>query len=467
MRLFAFLPFALFACTSEILPPLEDPIEETHAEDDDFNDDDDDNNDDDDDDDNNNLPDDDDDDDNLPDDDDDEPEDEWEDSADLPPFVDDCGTAENETIQTASGLSSVDGSTWTNVQLCSGEMDVYRIDVPPGEWLSVTIEIDGSGQGSTDLDIFEFENPASPLPAKLDIVDDSYTTNIIWYSYAETDVESLAWYNDTNQAETHYIAVAPWDTATADYDILIDTSSFHEGVDCDVFYSNTSESGPCNEIMQYPQSNALDQGYVVSHSVHYSHLRREVTYLIRYAADATAAMFPGTNPLGLLDMSESDGSTPGTMVGQLRHPQGTHINGNDIDVAYYQTGSDNLGRSVCPENGSFCTSAPDILDARRSAYFMAKLMESPNVRVIGVDTMIAPALFDAADDLRSEGKITANQRSRMNSYLAYGDGWPFHQHHLHFSWTWESGHSTSDTSSEGCLVENNEDYETPRSLGGW
>jgi len=204
---------------------------------------------------------------------------------------------------------------------------------------------------------------------------------------------------------------------------------------------------------------------VVSHSAHYSHLRREVSYLVQYAANETAAMFPGTNPIGLLDMGESDGSTPGTMVGSLRHPQGTHINGNDIDIAYFQTGADNLGRSVCPENGSFCTGAPDILDARRSAYFIVKLMESPNLRVIGVDTMIASDLFDAADDLRSEGKITANQRSMMDSYLAYGDGWPFHQHHLHFSWAWESGHSTSDTSNEGCLLENIEDYETPELIG--
>ncbi len=465
MKMYVLLPLALTACSSEILPPLEDRLEETDPVDDEVSDDD---NSDDEVSDDDNLPDDNSDDDtDLPDDEEDPIEDDWVDSIDLPPFVDDCGTAENETIQTASGLSSVDGSTWRDVQLCTGELDVYRIDVPPGEWLSVSIEIDGSGQGSTDLDIFEFENPASPLPAALDIVDDSYTTNITWYSYAETSVESLAWYNDTNQAETHYIAVAPWDTATADYDILIDTSPYQEGVDCDAFYSNTSESGPCNEIMQFPQSNALDQGYVVSHDVHYSHLRREVSYLIRYASDATAAMFPGTNPIGLLDMSERDGSTPGTMVGQLRHPQGTHINGNDIDVAYYQTGSDNLGRSVCPEDGSFCTGAPDILDARRSAFFIATLLDSSNVRVIGVDPMIATDLFDAADDLRSEGKITANQRSRMDSYLAYGDGWPFHQHHLHFSWTWESGHSTSDTSSEGCLVENDEDYEAPRMQGGW
>ena len=120
---------------------------------------------------------------------------------------------------------------------------------------------------------------------------------------------------------------------------------------------------------------------------------------------------------------------------------------------------------MCPENGSFCTGAPDILDARRSAYFIVKLMESPNLREIGVDTMLASDLFDAADDLRSEGKITANQRSMMDSYLAYGDGWPYHQHPLHFSWTWESGHSTSATSNEGCLLENIEDYETPELIG--
>jgi hypothetical protein len=39
----------------------------------------------------------------------------------------------------------------------------------------------------------------------------------------------------------------------------------------------------------------------------------------------------------------------------------------------------------------------------------------------------------------------------MKSYLAYGDGWPFHQHHLHFSWDWEDGWFDS-ASNKGCAL---------------
>jgi len=406
-----------------------------------------------------------------PEDDDEETEEEetsdWEDSTDLPAFVDDCSTPSNETSSEASGLSSQDGTVYSGVQLCANDMDVYRVDVPPGLWLSVSIDIDGTGQGTTDLDMYEFDHPSTPLPSSLDMVDDTYSENIVWYSYAEINYEALAWYNPSSQTRSHYIAIAGYNGAVADYDITVQTSAYHEGMDCDAFYSNTSESGPCNEIMQFPQADDTSQGYAVSHNPHYSHLRREVTYLVQYAASETTAMFPGTKPLGLLDMGESDGSTPGTMDGDLRHPEGTHVYGNDIDIAYYQTGSDNLGRTVCPDDGYFCTSAPDILDARRTAYFMVKLMESPNLRVIGVDTMIATEILEAADDLLSEGKITSAQRTRLESYMAYGEGWPFHQHHMHFSWQWENGHTYSDTSETGCLVDNVEDYETPQIGGAW
>jgi len=391
----------------------------------------------------------------------------WEDSSDLPAFVDDCATLSNETRSTASGLSSQDGTVYSGVQLCANDMDVYRVDVPAGLWLSVSIDIDGSGQGTTDLDMYELDHPSTPLPSSLDMVDDSYSENIVWYSYAEIDYEALAWYNPTNQTRSHYIAIAGYNGAIADYDLTVQTSDYHEGLDCDAFYSNTSESGPCNEIMLFPQADDTSQGYAVSHNPHYSHLRREVAYLVQYAASETSAMFPGTNPLGLLDMGEADGSTPGAMVGSLRHPEGTHVYGNDIDIAYYQTGSDNLGRTVCPDDGYFCTSAPTILDARRTAYFMVKLMESPNLRVIGVDTMIATELLDAADQLLSEGKITNAQRARLESYMAYGEGWPFHQHHMHFSWQWEDGHTYSDTTETGCLLEDVEDYETPQIGGAW
>jgi hypothetical protein len=175
-------------------------------------------------------------------------------------------------------------------------------------------------------------------------------------------------------------------------------------------------------------------------------------YLVRWAAAETAATFPGTNPIGLLDMSQADGDTPGRQDDQLRHPEGTHVEGNDIDIAYYQTVSNNLGRSVCPENGYFCTDKPDILDAKRSAFFISRLMKTESLRVIGVDSLIYPELIDAARELQSEGLLRGADVGRLKSFLAYGEGWPFHQHHLHFSWNWEKGWSAEDQEEAPCAL---------------
>jgi hypothetical protein len=205
--------------------------------------------------------------------------------------------------------------------------------------------------------------------------------------------------------------------------------------------------------MQFPRAETDAQGYFTEHKPHYSNLRREVQYLIRWAAAAVYDEFPGTTPLSLLDMSEGDGDTPGSMVGSLRHPSGTHINGNDIDVAYYQNDGANNGEPVCPQNnGQFCTGPTTLLDAERTAYFMAMLYTSPNVRIIGVDPAIATALFDAAEELHDDGRITQSQLGSFDSDMAYGSGWPFHHHHLHFSWSWEGGWWATGEPPEGCMV---------------
>ncbi len=391
----------------------------------------------------------------------------------LPAFVEDCESASNETVETASGLVLEDGKTWTELDLCDGDVDVYRIDIPPGFWAAVTLDIDGNGKRKRDLDLWALESPDRPIPASLDMVEESGDLNVVWASATEQPTERLAWYNDTGETLIQYLAVAGYDGANADYDLRVNLQEFYDGMDCDEYVDDTRDRGPCNTVMQFPQAMTEDHSYLVSHPTHYSALRREVIMLVRYAAAETAAAFEDTNPIGLLDMSQPDGDTPGRWEGRLRHPEGTHVEGNDIDVAYYQTGSDNLGRSVCQENGYFCTSEPHILDARRSAFFIAKLMESPYLRVIGVDTMIAPMLEDAIDDLYEEGLVERKSVNRMGRNLAYGDGWPFHQHHLHFSWSWEGGNYTESFESDaaspqdapGCLLQNLPEYEAPLNPG--
>jgi hypothetical protein len=371
-------------------------------------------------------------------------------------FIDDCEEALNDSLETAVDLLAEDGTTHTGVHLCKKEVDYYRFYLPAQSYVSLNLEIEGSGSyknDKTDLDLLEVSAPDAQVSGLLDMVADEPDQEVdtLWYSASDQPQERLAWFNPTDESIEKWVAIDGFKKSVSTYDLSFRVDEFHEGFDCNEFFSKTGQKGPCNEIMSFPQANNLDDGYVVSHEARYSNLRRELIYLVRWAAAETAATFENTNPIGLLDMSQADGDVPGRQDDQLRHPEGTHVNGNDIDIAYYQTGSNNLGRSVCPENGYFCTAEPDILDAERSAFFISRLMKSEHLRVIGVDTMIYTDLIAAASDLKNDGLLTYNDVQRMKSYLAYGDGWPFHQHHLHFSWDWEDGWFDSE-SDQGCAL---------------
>lgn len=355
---------------------------------------------------------------------------------DLAAFADDCEQELNDTPETAMRLLESNHHTLEGVELCEGDVDFYAVDIPEGRWLSVELILGDVGE---DLDLVEVDEDGE----------------VLWASVtAAQPYERLAWYNPGPDAQRRWLKVEGAGGAESDYTLYVRRSIFHEGLSCDDFYPDEDpddEAGPCNRIMQFPQANTLEDGYLVSHEPHYSNLRREVTYLVREAAARTYAAFPDTNPLGLLDMSQRDGDVPGRMRGQLRHPEGTHVDGNDLDLAYFQTGDDNLGRPVCVNDNYFCTDDPILLDAERTAYFMVQLFESPLTRVIGVDTRIAPALTAVLGDLQDEGLITQEQRQSFSYKLAYGDGWPFHHHHMHYSWSWEDGYER-EAPPEGCMT---------------
>ena len=367
--------------------------------------------------------------------------DEPNDEADpLPPFEEDCGNARNNTLETASGLLAEDDLTYEGVRLCTGDVDYYRIDVPPKRWVSLKVTIDGDGDGQTDLDLLEID------------ADDE----VIWGSASGEAFERIAFHNPTDEPVSHFARVEGYDGARADYDILVHVDRYHEQVDCDDAFPDEDpldERGPCNTIMQFPQANSDREGYLVTHQAHYSNLRREVQYLVSYAAREVAAAFPDTEPLGLLDMSQWDGDTPGRMVGQLRHPEGTHVDGNDIDIAYYSLSAGNEGKIVCPSSDAyFCTGPASDLDVDRTTYFLAKLSDNSNVRVTGVDPEVAALVEPRAYEMEDEGLITREQRQLLVGKLAYGSGWPFHHHHIHLSWNWEDGHEERGEAPVGCML---------------
>ena len=103
-----------------------------------------------------------------------------------------------------------------------------------------------------------------------------------------------------------------------------------------------------------------------------SFCRGDLTALVKYAAAQVECLtgdwaFGNHQPLGLGDMSEADGAIPGTSIGSPGHPEGTHVDGYDMDIAYYQlSASDNRLRAVCDHVSGgadqyHCVSEPDDL----------------------------------------------------------------------------------------------------------
>ena len=144
--------------------------------------------------------------------------------------------------------------------------------------------------------------------------------------------------------------------------------------------------------------------------------------------------------IGLGDMSECDGSIPGTLVGAPSHPVGSHTDGLDIDIAYFQTGTpDNRLRSVCVSvvdgvDQGHCTEPPHLLDVARTALFIDALASSGEVRVIGVDGEIGPLLEAHLDSLCNQGISGCAAVPLAYETSDTGLGWfTGHHHHMHVS----------------------------------
>jgi hypothetical protein len=183
-----------------------------------------------------------------------------------------------------------------------------------------------------------------------------------------------------------------------------------------------------------------------------SYIRRDTMQLIKYAAhkvECKASSWPGNGGLlGLGDMSEANGDIPGTSVNSPGHPAGTHVNGYDIDIAYFQQNTaDNKLRAVCDhvDNGQdayHCVAEPVDLDVWRTALFLAHLHDAVihnrfQTRVIGVDGRVGPLVESAIDQLCSSDWYAGpacNQKLIAFETVDESRGWyHFHHHHLHVS----------------------------------
>lgn len=323
-------------------------------------------------------------------------------------LTDDCTEQKNNSAAEATELPAEDGFVQGGLDLCQYDQDYYSITVEPGTLAYVEITFDNL---ETDLMLDLFDQNAKEM--------DSADSGLAYERVGILTPEGMA-------TQRYDVMVSGYQGSSGKYSIRVRTFPYEDGMQC---------HEDCYRIMQFPAPHA-DESYMFDTWSEFRNARRELIMLVRYALDQTYKRYPGTNKLGLIDMSERDGSTPGTAYADLRHPQGTHIQGNDMDVAYFQTGSDNHARSVCVNDGYFCTSDENTMDAEVTAFFFAKLYESSRLRVIGVDTKLADDLLLAADALLAEGAITQAERNKFDDRMAYGEGWPFHQHHFHVSLKW-------------------------------
>ena len=178
--------------------------------------------------------------------------------------------------------------------------------------------------------------------------------------------------------------------------------------------------------------------------------RRDLVMLMQWATafvKCKTAGWAGGNglPLGMGDMSEKNGTIPGTSLGDPGHPAGTHEDGYDMDIAYYQIkGPDNHLRPICEHtiNGQeqyHCTKAPDNLDLWRHTLFLGALMTSDRTRVIGVDGKVGALIEEAMPTLCANGWLAQKACNNVGQELAFevtdqGLGWYlFHLHHSHIS----------------------------------
>ncbi|MBA3818885.1 MAG: hypothetical protein H0X17_08335, partial [Deltaproteobacteria bacterium] len=214
-------------------------------------------------------------------------------------------------------------------------------------------------------------------------------------------------------------------------------------------------TGPtCGQLVSFnPRANDAWDDYPINGETaanqYRSFLRRDLMMLIAYASSKTDCKSEGWTTgnggaLGLGDMSEANGAIPGTSVGSPGHPAGTHVNGTDIDLGYYQVGTaNNRLRPICEHTSStgqdqyHCVGDPTYLDPWRTAMFLGAVFESTRTRVIGVDGKAGPLLLAALDTLCTDGWLSG--LACGNVALAYettnmGQGWyQFHHHHAHIS----------------------------------
>jgi hypothetical protein len=370
-----------------------------------------------------------------------------------------CSKDQFEPNNNRSVATRIEQDMDVELSISPGDQDWFEVGVPDAQISTVGIEYTHMGpMGKLGLQVYhpDLEYLGEDLAA---------TNRSGWVGQAEAYRSVL----NLSGEQDYYFGVSGKGVTANSYTLSVEKTPYTDGRDCPAEYGLDECLGLAEgQLMLHqfpfpdPNDGFVGNGYVLQTYPNYQWARREIIMYVRYAIHEVQQRYPGTNTLGIVDISQRDGVTPGADVGSLRHPATTHDQGGNIDVAYYQTEPDSRARTICDveggsNNGYFCDeSATDthIVDLERTAYFIARLasmhdVENPRLRVVGVDRMIGPLLDEMVLELKEQGVISEEEYTNAYNRIAYGDGWPFHHHHMHLSFQWwdadkTSGQATSD-----------------------
>ncbi len=333
-----------------------------------------------------------------------------------------------------------------NLAISNGDEDWIRVVVPARTIARVGIEMN---QSAGDLDLVVYDDGGHLVGSR----------NGAEYPYSwrgqETDTEFYGLYSKDG-GSAYYLRVLGHAGATNGYSLHVDHFPYVDGATCtgagfslaDCDGRGSNGGGLIPFPFADPSDSVVGDGYDFASYSNYRFARRELVMLVRHALAETRKAFPGTKPLSLIDICQMDGITPGYDIGDPRHPQSTHDQGGNIDISYFQTDGSNDAEIVCNDGAShadgYCTSTATkshIVDLPRQAFFMAKLFASSRTRVIGVDTILAPLLQNAASTLAAlpagnRKRISQAEANAFSTSMSYGAGWPYHHHHIHLSMKW-------------------------------
>ncbi|WP_437951485.1 hypothetical protein WME98_12130 [Sorangium sp. So ce296] len=330
--------------------------------------------------------------------------------------------------------------------LCEGDEDWFRIVVPARTIVRVGIRF---RHAAGDIDLVAYDGAGRLLGSRY---GEQYP-----YSYRdqETNTEFYGFYSERGGAE-YLVRVVGYDGGQNAYDLDVTSYPYVDGPSCVGAGFSFDECAGFGDggggLLPFPfpdpDDSVVGGGYVWETFSNYRFARRELIMLVRDALAETLRAFPGTAPLSLIDVCQMNGVTPGYDVDDPRHPESTHDQGGNIDIAYFQTDGSNDGEIICGDGSKhedgYCSSAAKrkhIVDLERQAFFMARLFRSARTRVVGVDKIIAPFLSKTAEKLNAlpnsdPRKITNGELASFSDRMAYGEGWPYHHHHIHLSMDW-------------------------------